>query len=77
MLLRDRQMFYNSATDGFYTIALEMVVLQLLFMWLLFELRCGSLFYDCASDVCCRSTTALQVVVSFESLVKLHNLLLK
>ena len=70
-------MFYTSASDGFYTIALEMVVLQLLFRWLLFELRCGLLFYNCASDVCYKSTTALQVVVSFVSLVKLRNLLLK
>jgi hypothetical protein len=70
-------MFYNSPSDGFYTIALEMAVLQLLFGWLLLELRCGSLFYNCAFDVCYRSTTALQVVVSFMSLVKLRNLLLK
>jgi len=69
--------FYNSASDGFYTIALEMIVSQLLFRWLLFELRCGLLFYNCASDVCNRTTTALQVVVSFVSLVKLRNLLLK
>jgi hypothetical protein len=70
-------MFYNSASDGFYTMAFEMVVLQLLFKWLLFELRCGSLFYNCASDVCYGSSTALQVVVSFVLLVKLRNLLLK
>jgi len=62
-------MFYNSASDGFYTVAREMVVLQLLFGWLLLELRCGSLFYNCSSDVCYISATALQVVVSFVSLL--------
>jgi len=67
-------MFYYSVSDGSYTIALDMIVLQLLIEWLLLELRCGSLFYNCALDVCYKSTTALQVVVSF---VKLRNLLLK
>jgi hypothetical protein len=74
--LRCGSLFYSCASDGFYTIALEIVVLQLLFRWFLFELRCGS-FYNCASDVCYRSTTALRVVVSFVSLVKLRNILLK